>query len=175
MTIAPHTMADIEVGERIARLDFASFRGLGPKVSLTQLLERYQPIADRPGRGQLGAAQDPAQFWTAKVAVARQLRIWFIHAATSVNKVVRIDLEFPVQLAWREQRASWGQPDAREDYDLDGVVMRQAACVWARHGLAILSNEEGSSVTNLLLFERCSLEHYRQHVYTSQSVYERPF
>ena len=157
------------IAQRIKQLDFASYSGLEADTSLAELLERFPPLAERPGRGQLGAAELDAQFWSSKTGSARQLRIWFLPN----NQVVRIDIEFPTQFDW-QQSSTWGAPDAREDYHLGGVLLEQAAWVWARLGITVFSNEERSAVTRVVLYEPCSIEHYRHALYASVPVVERP-
>jgi hypothetical protein len=159
------------VAHAISELRFEQYTGLGADVSLAALLARFPPLADGPGRGALGSAQRPAKFRSARAPSAHEpLLLWYV----GEDEVVRIDVQFPKQFAWREQTQAWGAPAAQEDYDLGGVVLRAAEIVWPERGITVFTNEAGSAVTRVLLYPPCSFAEYREHVFVSQPVEELP-
>jgi hypothetical protein len=158
------------VARRILELDFSGFRGLPSDLRVEDMLRQLPPIAERPGRGDLGSEFVPTRFWSLRVPSASRARAWFDES----GHVTRIDLEAPEDFDWKKQRESWGPVDAVMDGPLGGVVLHDSNFVWARRGLTLMTNEEQSAVISVALYPPSSLDSYLERVHLVPGYEEHP-
>ena len=149
---------------QLRTLDFSRMRGIPKHCDSMQLHHHFPAIAGTPGRGVLGQARRPTEFWLSSAVndFCGQLRIWFRR-----EEIVRLDLDFPLSFDWERQTEGWGQPQARQDYYFDNILFKQAAYVWLLRGISILFNAEQSAITQILIYQPCSIGHYQNEIFLS--------
>lgn len=153
-----------EFVNQLRALDFSQMLGAAEHCNSEQLLSSFPAMAKTPGRGLLGQKRRPTTFWLSDSVsgFCSQLRIWFLE-----DEILRLDLDFPLSFNWQQQSKDWGEPQARQDYYYDNMLLNQLAYVWLQRGISFLFNAEKSAIIQVLIYQPCSLEHYNSEIFLS--------